>query len=119
MWPYIHSMASFSVMADSLWRKLLGLPWVTLKPSQQGKLCCQKETPPWFLCATPLTAHRLWDQTQPFGWNMAAGGAPSEGNMAAGGRPCGWNMVAGGVPYGRTCGSASAAWSPELVWLPE
>lgn len=119
MWPYIHSMASSSVMADSLWRKLLGLPWVTLKPSQQGKLCCQKETPPWFLCATPLTAHRLWDQTQPFGWNMAAGGAPSEGNMAAGGRPCGWNMVAGGVPYGRTCGSASAAWSPELVWLPE
>ena len=97
MWPYIHSMASFSVMADSLWRKLLGLPWVTLKPSQQGKLCCQKETPPWFLCATPLTAHRLWDQTQPFGWNM----------------------VAGGVPYGRTCGIASAAWSPELVWLPE
>ena len=122
MWPYIHSMASSSVMAESLWRKLLGLPWVTLKSSRQAKLLPK--------CYSPHGAQALGSDTALWmehgGWGPGPlrgtwrlGACPLRGTWRLGAWPSEGNMAAGGAPYGRTCGRASAVWSPELVRLPE
>ena len=81
MWPYIHSMASSSVMAESLWRKLLGLPWVTLKSSRQAKLLPK--------CYSPHGAQALGSDTALWMEHGGWGPGPLRGTWRLGARPMG------------------------------
>ena len=114
MWPYIHSMASSSVMAESV-EEIAGTSLADFKPVGRGSSIAKRKSH-LGSCVLLPSQRALWVEhgswralwvehggwQRALWWNMAAGGGPCGGTWRLGGAPSEWNMAAGSGPCGRT-----------------